>query len=36
MAGQIAGLITEIKPCKDVIEEMMTDAKKVIAGLELK
>ncbi|EIL7050447.1 nitronate monooxygenase [Listeria monocytogenes] len=36
MAGQIAGLITEIKPCKDVIEEMMTEAKKVIAGLELK
>ncbi|CAE6331113.1 TPA: nitronate monooxygenase [Listeria monocytogenes] len=35
MAGQIAGLITEIKPCKDVIEEMMTDAKNVIAGLEL-
>lgn len=35
MAGQIAGLITEIKPCKAVMEEMMTEAKGVIAGLQL-
>ncbi|MBC2008448.1 enoyl-[acyl-carrier-protein] reductase FabK [Listeria welshimeri] len=35
MAGQIAGLITEIKPCKAVMEEMMTEAKAVIAGLQL-
>ncbi|MBC1662739.1 enoyl-[acyl-carrier-protein] reductase FabK [Listeria welshimeri] len=35
MAGQIAGLITEIKPCKAVIEEMMTEAKAVIAGLQV-
>ncbi|MBC1630834.1 enoyl-[acyl-carrier-protein] reductase FabK [Listeria welshimeri] len=35
MAGQIAGLITEIKPCKAVMEEMMTEAKTVIAGLQL-
>ncbi|MBC1722744.1 nitronate monooxygenase [Listeria seeligeri] len=35
MAGQIAGLITEIKPCKDVIEEMMVETKQVIAKLQL-
>ncbi|AHI55319.1 enoyl-[acyl-carrier-protein] reductase FabK [Listeria ivanovii] len=35
MAGQIAGLITEIKPCKDVIEEMMAETKQVISNLQL-
>ncbi|PZG40473.1 enoyl-[acyl-carrier-protein] reductase FabK [Listeria ivanovii] len=35
MAGQIAGLITEIKPCKDVMEEMMAETKQVISNLQL-
>ncbi|WP_099223517.1 enoyl-[acyl-carrier-protein] reductase FabK [Listeria costaricensis] len=33
MAGQITGLVTEIKPCREVIEEMMREAKMVAAGL---
>ncbi|WP_239256183.1 nitronate monooxygenase [Listeria ilorinensis] len=33
MAGQITGLVTEIKPCQVVIEEMMREAKAVAAGL---
>ncbi|MBC6298033.1 enoyl-[acyl-carrier-protein] reductase FabK [Listeria sp. FSL L7-1517] len=35
MAGQIAGLITEIKPCKEVIEEMMADTNSVITNLKI-
>lgn len=30
MAGQIAGMVKEIQPCKDIIEEIMTDAKKLL------
>lgn len=33
MAGQIAGIITEIKPVKVIIEELFADANKVIANL---
>lgn len=30
MAGQIAAMVKEIQPCKDIIEEIMTDAKKLL------
>lgn len=33
MAGQIAGLIKEIKPVKAIIEDIMAEAEEVIAGL---
>lgn len=32
MAGQIAGLIKEEKSCKEIVEEMMADAKCVLQG----
>jgi enoyl-[acyl-carrier protein] reductase II len=34
MAGQISGLIKDIKPCKDIIEEIMSQYKKVINNLK--
>jgi enoyl-[acyl-carrier protein] reductase II len=34
LAGQIAGLITEIKPVKVIIDEMMAEAEAIIAGLK--
>ena len=30
MAGQIAAMVKEIQPCKDIIEEIMADAKKLL------
>ncbi|MCL5257005.1 MAG: enoyl-[acyl-carrier-protein] reductase FabK [Chloroflexi bacterium] len=33
MAGQIAGLVSEIKPVKQIIEEMMSKAEAVVSGL---
>ena len=33
-AGQITGLIKEIKPVKDIIEEMVAGAESVMAGLK--
>ncbi|SHJ65942.1 enoyl-[acyl-carrier-protein] reductase FabK [Tepidibacter formicigenes] len=35
MAGQVAAMIKEIKPCKDIIEEIVNDAKKVISNLDI-
>lgn len=35
MSGQIAGLVSEIKPCKEVIEQLMTDAKNVLSHLSI-
>ncbi|OPJ56931.1 enoyl-[acyl-carrier-protein] reductase FabK [Alkalithermobacter paradoxus] len=35
MAGQIAALVKDIKPCKDIIEEIVNDAKQVISNLEI-
>jgi enoyl-[acyl-carrier protein] reductase II len=34
MAGQIAGLIKEVKPVKEIIESMVEEAEKVYKGLE--
>jgi enoyl-[acyl-carrier protein] reductase II len=33
MAGQIAGLVKEIKPCKKIIEELFSDADKRIMDI---
>ena len=33
MAGQIAGLIKDIKPVKAIIDDIMAEAEKVIEGL---
>lgn len=30
MAGQIAAMVKEVQPCKDIIEEIMADAKKLL------
>ena len=30
MAGQIAGMVNEIRPVKDIIESMMTDANNLL------
>jgi enoyl-[acyl-carrier protein] reductase II len=35
MTGQIAGLITEIKPAKDIVEEVMHEAHDVIKSLKI-
>lgn len=35
MAGQIAAMVKEIKPCKEIIEEIVIDAKKTISRLDL-
>lgn len=34
LAGQIAGLIKDIKPVKTIIRDIMTEAEKVISGLD--
>ena len=34
IAGQVAGLIKEIKPVRVIIDEMMTEAEAIIAGLK--
>jgi enoyl-[acyl-carrier protein] reductase II len=36
LAGQIAGLIKNIKPVKVIIEEIVTEAEKIISGLQNK
>ena len=33
MAGQIVGMVKEIKPCKDIIMELVNDTKKVISEI---
>ena len=33
MSGQIAGMITDIKSCKDIIEDMITQTKSVVSRL---
>ncbi len=35
MAGQITGMITEVKPCKEIIDEMMRDAKRAAGSLSI-
>lgn len=35
MAGQIAGLVKEIKPCKEIITEMMEEAQETLDSLSL-
>ncbi|KXZ39625.1 enoyl-[acyl-carrier protein] reductase II [Alkalithermobacter thermoalcaliphilus JW-YL-7 = DSM 7308] len=35
MAGQVAAMIKDIKPCKEIIEEIIEDAKKVISNLKV-
>ncbi len=32
MAGQIAAMVTKVEPCKDIIEEMMVEAKRLLDG----
>ena len=34
LSGQIAGLIKEIKPVKAIIDEIVTEAEAIIAGLK--
>lgn len=34
MAGQVAGMISEIKPAKEIIEQLMNEAKEVITKME--
>ena len=34
MAGQIAGMIHDVKPCKEIIEEMFHDAENLIKNFE--
>jgi len=36
MAGQIAGMIKDIKPCRDIIEDIIKDAQKVLMGVNEK
>ena len=35
MAGQIAGLVTEIRPVKNIIEDIVKKAKEVLKGTEI-
>ena len=35
MAGQIASYINDIKPCKQIIEDMIKDAKSVISNINI-
>ena len=35
MAGQIASIIKDIKPCKEIIEEMVSQAKNIMPNIEL-
>ncbi len=34
MCGQIAGLISQVKPCRQIIEEMVAEAERVIWGMQ--
>ncbi|MFQ6014932.1 MAG: DUF561 domain-containing protein [Anaerolineae bacterium] len=34
MAGQIAGMIKDIKPCKEIIEGIIAEAEEIITGLQ--
>ena len=34
LSGQIAGLVKEVKPVKDIIDEIVTEAEAIIAGLK--
>ena len=34
MAGQVAGLVNEVRPIKVILEDMYEGYKKVLAGLE--
>tara|TARA_Y100000310_G_C20109287_1_gene546366 strand:- start:280 stop:501 length:222 start_codon:yes stop_codon:yes gene_type:complete len=34
IAGQIAGLVKDIKPVRVIIDEMMSEAEAIIAGLK--
>ena len=34
MAGQIAGMVNDVKPCKEIIEEMFHEAEKLIKNFE--
>lgn len=36
MCGQIAGMINEIRPCKDIIETIVANAQKVLENTEIK
>lgn len=36
MAGQIAGMINDIKPCKQIIEDIVTEAERIILSLPRK
>lgn len=33
MSGQIAGMINDIKPCREIIEQLISEAKAVLGGL---
>lgn len=35
MAGQIAGMISEIRPCKDIIEEIVSEAKNQLNSMSI-
>ncbi|AHM56486.1 nitronate monooxygenase [Peptoclostridium acidaminophilum DSM 3953] len=35
MSGQIAGMVSDIKPCEQIIEEIIKDTQRVIAGLKI-
>ena len=36
MAGQITGLVRDIRPCAEIIEEIVSDADKVVSGISNK
>ena len=35
MAGQIASYINEIKPCKEIIEDIMKEAKSIVSKIDI-
>lgn len=35
MCGQIAGMIKEIRPCKEIIETIVSDAQKVLENTDI-
>ena len=36
MSGQIAGLVKEIRPCKEILDTIVADAQKVLQNTEIK
>ena len=36
MSGQIAGLVKEIRPCKEILDTIIADAQKVLQNTEIK